>query len=223
MAKRKRHTSTQIISKLEDADRRLTAGQNIAQSRREKLREDRDEIVELLKLARNLGYRKAELKLDEFLEDWATKAEEEYDYNEALNYREEWYVCSSPTTSSLENQNLRKLLPLQRIVNVRSYIDEFTEVISDEENGPSLWVDGEELQAFGFAQEELVKEFRTLRFWANFYKVYHGEQLSDMPLLRWLDYQKSSQNAEDLFDLPIESYSPAVRFTLAYSFRGGCI
>ena len=31
MAKHKRHTPTQIISKLEDADRRLTAGQSIAQ------------------------------------------------------------------------------------------------------------------------------------------------------------------------------------------------
>lgn len=31
MAKRKRHTAAQIIRKLEDADRRLTAGQNIAQ------------------------------------------------------------------------------------------------------------------------------------------------------------------------------------------------
>ena len=31
MAKRKRHTAAQIIRKLEDADRRLTAGQSIAQ------------------------------------------------------------------------------------------------------------------------------------------------------------------------------------------------
>ena len=31
MAKRKRHTAAQIIRKLEDADRRLTAGQNVAQ------------------------------------------------------------------------------------------------------------------------------------------------------------------------------------------------
>lgn len=31
MAKRKRHTPNQIIRKLEDADRRLTAGQDIAQ------------------------------------------------------------------------------------------------------------------------------------------------------------------------------------------------
>ena len=31
MAKRKRHTAAQILRKLEDADRRLTAGQSIAQ------------------------------------------------------------------------------------------------------------------------------------------------------------------------------------------------
>lgn len=31
MAKRKRHTAAQIIRKLEDADRRLTAGQSVAQ------------------------------------------------------------------------------------------------------------------------------------------------------------------------------------------------
>ena len=31
MGKRKRHTPEQIVRKLEDADRRLTAGQNIAQ------------------------------------------------------------------------------------------------------------------------------------------------------------------------------------------------
>lgn len=31
MAKRKRHTAAQIVRKLEDADRRLTAGQNIGQ------------------------------------------------------------------------------------------------------------------------------------------------------------------------------------------------
>lgn len=31
IAKRKRHTAVQIIRKLEDADRRLTAGQSIAQ------------------------------------------------------------------------------------------------------------------------------------------------------------------------------------------------
>ena len=31
MAKRKRHTAAQIVRKLEDADRRLTAGQSIAQ------------------------------------------------------------------------------------------------------------------------------------------------------------------------------------------------